>query len=51
MASATAFFTTFALLPIVFILAQLFGLFMDRRLVGHGLLERISNTLGKDGAE
>ena len=51
MAGATAFFTTFALPPIVFILAQLFGLFMDRRIVGRGLLERISNTLGKDGAE
>jgi membrane protein len=51
MAGATAFFTTFALPPIVFILAQLFGLFIDRRIVGRGLLERISNTLGKDGAE
>jgi len=51
MAGATAFFTTFALPPIVFILAQLFGLFMDRRIIGRGLLERISNTLGKDGAE
>src|ERR1700749_2619341 len=51
MAGATAFFTTFALPPIVFILAQLFGLFLDRRVVGRGLLERISNTLGKDGAE
>ncbi|HEY2721852.1 MAG TPA: YihY/virulence factor BrkB family protein [Chitinophagaceae bacterium] len=51
MAGATAFFTTFALPPIVFILARLFGLFIDRRLIGRGLLERISNTLGKDGAE
>jgi membrane protein len=51
MAGATAFFTTFALPPIVFILAQLFGLFIDRRIIGRGLLERISNTLGKDGAE
>ncbi len=51
MAGATAFFTTFALPPIVFILAQLFGLFMDRRIIGRGLIERISNTLGSDGAE
>ncbi|MFI5187972.1 MAG: YihY/virulence factor BrkB family protein [Chitinophagales bacterium] len=51
MAAATAFFTTFALPPIILILAQLFGLFMDKRIIGRGLLERISNTLGKDGAE
>jgi membrane protein len=51
MAGATAFFTTFALPPIIFILAQLFGLFIDRRVIGKGLIDRISNTLGKDGAE
>ncbi|HEV8282964.1 MAG TPA: YihY/virulence factor BrkB family protein [Chitinophagaceae bacterium] len=51
MAGATAFFTTFALPPIVFILAQLFGLFIDRRMIGRGLLESISNILGKAGAE
>jgi membrane protein len=51
MAGATAFFTTFALPPIVFIIAQLFSLFMDRRLIGRGLLERIANTLGRSGAE
>jgi membrane protein len=51
MAGATAFFTTFALPPIVFILAQLFGLFIGRRNMSRGLIENISNTLGKDGAE
>ena len=51
MAGATAFFTTFALPPIVFILAQLFGLFVGRGIVGRGLIEHISNTLGKDGAD
>jgi membrane protein len=51
MAGATAFFTTFALPPIIFILAQLFGLFIDRRMIGRGLLQHISNTLGKDGAD
>ncbi|MEI9946495.1 MAG: YihY/virulence factor BrkB family protein [Chitinophagaceae bacterium] len=51
MAGATAFFTTFALPPIIFILAQLFGLFIGRRNMGRGLIEHISNTLGKDGAE
>jgi membrane protein len=51
MAGATAFFTTFALPPIVFILSQLFGLFIGRGNVGRGLIENISNTLGKEGAE
>lgn len=51
MAGATAFFTTFALPPIVFLLAQLFGLFIGRGKMGRGLLENISNTLGPEGAE
>src|SRR5678809_1760419 len=51
MAGATAFFTTFALPPIVFILSQLFGLFIGRGNMGRGLIENISNTLGKEGAE
>ena len=51
MAGATAFFTTFALPPIVFILAQLFGLFIGSKNVGRGLIENIGNNLGKDGAE
>ncbi len=50
MAAATAFFSTFALPPIIFILAQLFGLFIDRQMIGRGLLERISNILGTEGA-
>ncbi len=51
MAGATAFFTTFALPPIVFILAQLFGIFIGSRKVGRGLLENLSGTLGKEGTE
>lgn len=51
MAGATAFFTTFALPPIVFILAQLFGLFIGRRNMGRGLVQNISSVLGNDGAE
>ena len=51
MAGATAFFTTFALPPIVFILSQLFGLFIGRNNMRRGLLENISNTLGKEGGE
>lgn len=51
MAGATAFFTTFALPPIVFILSQLFGLFVGRSNMGRGLIENISNTVGKEGAD
>src|SRR5688572_11933386 len=50
MAGATAFFTTFALPPILFIIIQLFGLFMDRRSVGRALMSQLVNTLGEDGA-
>ncbi|MEP6710852.1 MAG: YihY/virulence factor BrkB family protein [Ferruginibacter sp.] len=48
---ATAFFTTFALPPIVFILAQLFGLFIGSKKVGQGLIQNISNNLGSEGAQ
>ena len=51
MAGATAFFTTFALPPIVFILSQLFGIFVGRGNMGRGLIENISNTVGKEGAD
>jgi membrane protein len=51
MAGATAFFTTFALPPIVFILAQLFGFIIGRRAMGRNLLHTISRTLGTEGAE
>jgi membrane protein len=51
MAGATAFFATFALAPIVFILAQLFGFLIGPGKMGRGLIENISNTLGKEGAE
>ncbi|HEU4858358.1 MAG TPA: YihY/virulence factor BrkB family protein [Chitinophagaceae bacterium] len=51
MAGATAFFTTFALPPIVFILSQLFGLFIGRGNMGRGLIKNISNTLGEEGAD
>ncbi len=51
LAGATAFFTTFALPPIVFLLAQLFGLFYDPRKVGRGLIENLSNSVGQEGAQ
>jgi membrane protein len=50
LAGATAFFTTFALPPIVFLLAQLFGLFLSPRTVGRGLIENLSQNLGEEGA-
>jgi len=50
LAGATAFFTTFALPPIIFLLAQLFGLLIGRKNMGRGLLEGVSDVLGKDGA-
>lgn len=50
MAGATAFFTTFALPPIVFLLALIFGLVIGRREMGRGLVQNISGVLGEDGA-
>lgn len=50
LAGATAFFTTFALPPIVFILAQAFGLLFGSRTVGKGLVGGISTILGPQGA-
>lgn len=51
LAGATAFFTTFALPPIVFILAQLFGLLTSSKFIGSGLLENLSKSLGEQGAQ
>ncbi len=50
MGGATAFFTVFALPPILFILVQAFGLFVDRKVIGKQFLEGVSNTLGSGGA-
>ncbi|MEP6676669.1 MAG: YihY/virulence factor BrkB family protein [Ferruginibacter sp.] len=51
MAGATAFFTTFALPPIVFLLAQLFGFFFTPRMIGSGLIDNLANNLGAEGAD
>ena len=51
LAGATAFFTTFALPPIIFILAQLFGLLTSPKLIGRGLLENLGKSLGEQGAQ
>ena len=50
LAGATAFFTTFALPPIIFILAQLFGSLIGQRELNQGLIGNISEMVGKDGA-
>jgi membrane protein len=46
LAGATAFFTTFALPPILIILFQLFGLFVGQKLMGTELRELLSDTFG-----
>lgn len=51
MAGATAFFTSFALPPILVLLFQLFSIFFARKIVGRELREVLSATLGKQGAE
>lgn len=50
MAGATAFFTTFALPPIMIILFQLFSLFLSKRTVGSEIMEVLTSTLGPEGA-
>ena len=51
LAGATAFFTTFALPPIIFILAQLFGALIGPAKLNQGLIGNISEMVGKDGAK
>jgi membrane protein len=48
MAAATAFFTTFALPPILIILIQVFGLFTEPRTISHHLFEQLRNVLGNN---
>jgi membrane protein len=50
MAGATAFFMTFALPPIIFIIIHIFGLFISPRNVGRVIIDRVTNTLGEEGA-
>ncbi len=51
MASATAFFTTFALPPILIILIRLLGLFTNRRQLAITLLERLNGMLDNSSVE
>ena len=45
MAAATAFFTTFALPPILIIIVRLFGVFVDRRIFISGLFKNLESIL------
>lgn len=45
LAGATAFFTNFALPPILIILIRLFGMFTDRKLLVTHIFERLANIL------
>ena len=45
LAGATAFFTNFALPPILLILIRLFGFFIDRKILVNRIFERLSNIL------
>jgi membrane protein len=51
MAGATAFFTTFALPPILMILVRAFGLFYDRRAIGQALLQPLRGPFGEQGTQ
>lgn len=48
MAGATAFFTMFALPPILIILVQVFGLFIDPKIFRHELFVSLSDTFGQE---
>ena len=48
MAAATAFFSTFALPPIILILVQTIGLFLNRRTVAKQMFDKLSSTLGEN---
>jgi membrane protein len=48
MAASTAFFSTFALPPIILILVQTIGLFLNRRTVARQMFEKLSSTLGQN---
>ncbi|WEK18387.1 MAG: YihY/virulence factor BrkB family protein [Candidatus Pedobacter colombiensis] len=45
LAGATAFFTNFALPPILLILIRLFGFFIDRKVLARRIFERLANIL------
>lgn len=50
MAGATAFFTIFALPPILIIIVRVLGLFFNRRSIGQQLIEKLANVIGAETA-
>ena len=50
MAGATAFFSTFALPPMLIIIVRVLGLVIDRRALGRGIMEKLANTVGEEGS-
>lgn len=51
LAGATAFFTNFALPPILIILIRLFGFFIDRKILVNRIFERLSNILDESSTQ
>lgn len=51
MAGATAFFTSFALPPVLIIIVRALGLFFDRRTVGQGIMAKVGSVIGDDGRD
>lgn len=50
-AGATAFFTSFALPPIVMIIVRTLGLFLDKRTIGARIMAQLRTILGPDSTE
>lgn len=48
LAGATAFFTTFALPPILLLLIQLFSIIFNRRAISHQLLSELGDVVGRE---
>ena len=51
MAGATAFFTTFALPPIIIIIVRTLGLFFNRETMGRQLFQKLNTLLGPESAD
>ena len=51
LAGATAFFTNFALPPILLILIRLFGFFIDRKILVNRIFERLSSILDQSSTQ
>lgn len=51
MAGATAFFSMFALPPMLIIIVRTLGLFFDKRTMGRNIMDKVGNVLGNDGRD